>query len=261
MLIKGEKIRELREERGYALADLAEKAGISVSYLSEIERGAKKPSLKIIDKLAQTLNVNKSLLVEVDQDSAGISLGDKLRILRESKGLSLTELASEVGLSVSYLSEIERNNTYPATNTLRVLAEKLGVSVSTLVGKAGPLGSKLRIAREEQGLTQVELAKAAGVSPGLIGQIEHGKVQPSLHTIEKIAQVLGYSPCYFILEDAGIEDMLRAMSPEVREILTNENVQAVLRLVCDCTEKEMTFILNFIKLYKKSGVTSQYSEF
>lgn len=254
MLIKGEKIRELREERGYSLADLARKAGISVSYLSEIERGTKKPSLKVIDKLARTMNINKSLIIDVEQGTAEISLGDKLRIMRENKGMSLTELASQVGLSVSYLSEIERNNVYPATATLRNIAEKLGVSVATLIGKISPLGSRLKAAREEQGLTQVELAKSAGVSPGLIGQIEHGKVQPSLQTLEKIAQVLGYSPCYFIMEDSGVDEIVRAMSPELREILMNEKVQSVLRLICDCTEKELTFILNFIKLFKRSNV-------
>lgn len=255
MLIKGEKIRELREERGYSLADLAQKAGISVSYLSEIERGAKKPSLKVINKLARTLNINKSLIIEVDQDSTEITLGDKLRMVREKKGISLSELACQVGLSVSYLSEIERNNVYPATSTLRNIADRLGVSVTTLVGKAGPLGSRLKAAREEQGLTQVELAKSAGVSPGLIGQIEHGKVQPSLQTLEKIAQVLGYSPCYFILEDTSLDEIVRAMSPELREILMNSKVQSVLRLICDCSEKELTFILNFIKLFKRSGVS------
>lgn len=254
MLIKGEEIRRVREERGYSLVELAEKAGVSVSYLSEIERGAKKPSLKVLERIAQSLNINKSLLIELDQNLQSIKLGDKLKIIRESKGLSLTELADQVNLSVSYLSEIERNNTYPAATTLRVLADKLEVSLVSLMGKAGPLGSKLRIAREEQHLTQVELAQAAGVSPGLIGQIEHGKVQPSLQTIEKIAQVLGISPCYLILEEAGIDDVISSLSPEIRQLLNEKNVQAVLRLVCDCTERELAFILNFIKLYKRQGL-------
>jgi len=39
MKFKGEKIRQLREERGMTLTGLSRRAGLSVSYLSEIERG------------------------------------------------------------------------------------------------------------------------------------------------------------------------------------------------------------------------------
>lgn len=253
MLVRGDRIRELREERGYSLADLAHKANISVSYLSEIERGTKKPSLRTIDRIAASLNVSKSQLVEVEEGEQSITLGEKIRLLRESKGITLSTFAQQVGISVSYLSEIERGNVYPAIHTLKKIAEAVGVSVSNLIGKGGSLGAKLRMAREEQGMTQADLARAAGVSPGLIGQIEHGKVQPSLQTIEKIAGVLGTSPCYFIIDEAGVEDMVRLMSPALRELLADPKVQAVLKLICSCTEKELKFILDFIKLYKRSG--------
>lgn len=253
MIIRGERIRELREERGYALADLAQRANISISYLSEIERGAKKPSLRTMDRIADALNVNKSQLVQIDEGEQSVGLGEKIRLIRESKVMTLSDFAHQVGISVSYLSEIERGNVYPAVHTLRAIAENLEVSVSNLVGRGGSLGAKLRMAREEQGLTQAELARSAGLSPGLIGQIEHGKVQPSLQTIEKVAGVLGTSPCYFIIDEAGVEDMVHLMSTDLRDLLADPNVQAVLRLICNCTEQELKFILDFIKLYKRSG--------
>ncbi len=256
MIIRGQKIRESRKERGLSLIGLSQRTGISVSYLSEIERGAKKPSLKTIEKIAAALNVPKIQLLEIEGDEQSISLGEKLRLLRETRGKTLGKFAEEAGISVSYLSEIERGNVYPAVHTLKKMAERLEVPLSSLVGKGGPLGSKLKVAREEQGLTQGELARAAGVSPGLIGQIEHGKVQPSLKTIEKLSEVLGTSPCYFIKDDIGIDDMMSQMSPALRDMLANPNVQAVLRLVCNCTSEELKFILNFIKLYKCSGSTA-----
>lgn len=253
MLIRGERIRQLREERDCSLAEFAAKAGISVSYLSEIERGAKKPSLKTIDKIAAALNVPKSHLVEISGDSKGVSLGEKLRLLREQKGWTLSEFAQKAAVSVSYLSEIERGNVYPAIDTLKRIASVLEVSLQDLVGRGGILGSKLRMIREEQGLTQGELAKQAGVSAGLVGQIEQGKVQPSLQTVEKIAEAVGVSPCYFLIDDAGVEDLIRAMSPELRDLLTDPKVQSVLRLICSCTAEELKFIFDFIKLYKKHG--------
>ncbi|MGB9905066.1 MAG: helix-turn-helix domain-containing protein, partial [Desulfotomaculales bacterium] len=40
MTVKGEKIRAVREQRGCTLEELSRRAGLSPSYLSEIERGA-----------------------------------------------------------------------------------------------------------------------------------------------------------------------------------------------------------------------------
>lgn len=253
MLIKGGIIRQLREERGCSLGEFAGKAGISISYLSEIERGAKKPSLKTIDKIAATLNIPKSQLVEVSSDSKGIALGEKIRLLREQKNWTLSVFAGKADVSISYLSEIERGNVYPAIQTLKRISQALDVSLQNLIGRGGVLGSKLRMVREEQGLTQGDLAKQAGVSAGLVGQIEQGKVQPSLQTVEKIAQATGVSPCYFLIDEAGVEDLLQAMSPDLREILNDPKIQSVLRLICSCTPEELKFIFDFIKLYKMHG--------
>ncbi|NYE56432.1 helix-turn-helix domain-containing protein [Carboxydothermus ferrireducens] len=257
MTVKGNKIRELREERGLTLNELSKKAGLSISYLSEIERGSKKPSLKTIDKIAKALNVNKAQILETEQLEVSLTLGERIRLIREEKKLTISELAVRVGISVSYLSEIERDTVNPSVATLRRIAEELGVSVADLMGKEHSLGYKLKKLREDMGLTQAELASQAGVSPGLIGQIEQGKVQPSLKTIEKLAEVLGTTPCYFILEQTSPEQMLNLMSPELRELLLNPNVQSLLSSICTLNEKELQFILNFIQLFKKSGVMEE----
>ncbi len=252
MRIFGKRIRELREERGYSLQQLAQKSTISTSYLSEIERETKCPSLKTLNKIAKALNYPCDQLLERGGSERGIVLGERLRILREKAGRGLKSLAAEANISVSYLSEIERGNVYPAIDTLKKIAAALEISLTSLVNSSGSLGYKVRKIREEQGLTQNKLARAAGVSTGLIGQIENGKVQPSLKTLEAIGKALGISPCYFIADDVGIESFLSHISPEVRSLLMEPQVQSILRLACNCTEAEMQFILNFIRLYKRS---------
>lgn len=255
MIVRGEQIRSLREERGYTLQDLARRANLSLSYLSEIERGSKRPSLKTIDKLAAALNVSKTQLIEGDLTDSGLSLGDKIRLMRGDKNQSLQELAHKAGISLSYLSEIERGTVYPALSTLKRVAEGLGVPPITLMGHEGTLGHKLKALREEYGLTQAQLASLAGVTAGLIGQIEQGKVQPSLKTLEKLAEVMGVTPCYFIMEPGAVDQMLSLMNPELRELLMQPNVQSVLSLICNLNEKELQFILNFIQLFKKAELT------
>lgn len=255
MIVRGEHIRSLREERGYTLQDLARRANLSLSYLSEIERGSKRPSLKTIDKLAGALNVAKTQLIEGDLTDSGLSLGDKIRLIRTEKDMSLQELAQKAGISLSYLSEIERGTVYPALSTLRRVAEGLSVLPATLMKHEGTLGHKLKALREEYGLTQAQLASLAGVTAGLIGQIEQGKVQPSLKTLEKLAEVMGVTPCYFIMEPGAVDQILSLMNPELRELLMHPNIQSVLGLICNLNEKELQFILNFIQLFKKSELS------
>ncbi|MEU3646788.1 helix-turn-helix transcriptional regulator [Lentzea sp. NPDC034063] len=54
----GRKLRETREERGDRLVDVADRAGISVQYLSEIERGRKEPSSEMIAAVAGALGID-----------------------------------------------------------------------------------------------------------------------------------------------------------------------------------------------------------
>jgi transcriptional regulator with XRE-family HTH domain/quercetin dioxygenase-like cupin family protein len=53
------------------------------------------------------------------------------------------------------------------------------------------IAAVLRSARRARGLTQREVAAQAGVSPGLIGQIETGRTRPSVGTLLEVASVLG----------------------------------------------------------------------
>jgi len=53
-----QKIRELRKERGLTLRQLAEKAGCTQSYISQIETGLTVPSLSMVGRLAAALKIN-----------------------------------------------------------------------------------------------------------------------------------------------------------------------------------------------------------
>lgn len=52
------------------------------------------------------------------------------------------------------------------------------------------LGKNLRQIREEQNVTQGEIAEALGVGRDFISKIENGKTNPTLATISKIAKAL-----------------------------------------------------------------------
>jgi transcriptional regulator with XRE-family HTH domain len=56
-------------------------------------------------------------------------LCDRLRVIRESKQLSLEDIESRTGLSRSYVSRVESGHAVPSIQTLEKWAVALGVSV------------------------------------------------------------------------------------------------------------------------------------
>jgi len=54
----GKNIKLLRTRRGLSQADFAEKANISITFLSNIERGIKYPQPEILSKIANALGVD-----------------------------------------------------------------------------------------------------------------------------------------------------------------------------------------------------------
>ena len=58
----GEFIRDLRRSARFSLRELAEKAGVSNPYLSQIERGLRKPSAEVLGQIAAALRVSTPLM-------------------------------------------------------------------------------------------------------------------------------------------------------------------------------------------------------
>ena len=58
----GEFIRDLRRNARFSLRELAEKAGVSNPYLSQIERGLRKPSAEVLAQIAGALRVSTPLM-------------------------------------------------------------------------------------------------------------------------------------------------------------------------------------------------------
>ncbi len=64
----GKKIRYYREKYKLKIKDLHEKTDLSISYISEIERGVKNPTLETLSKLSNALGVNISEFIGKEQN-------------------------------------------------------------------------------------------------------------------------------------------------------------------------------------------------
>src|SRR5204863_8886352 len=63
--IMGRVIRRERQDRRLTIKELGDKAGLSEIYVGEIERGQKYPSAKVLESIAQALDLDVADLLEL----------------------------------------------------------------------------------------------------------------------------------------------------------------------------------------------------
>jgi len=59
-------VRELRVSKGITLEALAHDVGLSYSYVGELERGRRNPTLKVIEQIARALEVDALVLLQAE---------------------------------------------------------------------------------------------------------------------------------------------------------------------------------------------------
>ncbi|HSU80410.1 MAG TPA: helix-turn-helix domain-containing protein [Candidatus Angelobacter sp.] len=89
-------------------------------------------------------------------------LGAKIKKLRESKGLSLSECAERASVAKSYLSTIERGlRSNPSIQFIEKIADVLNVSVTSLINDETTLEETLAKANQELDKDWLDLVKEA----------------------------------------------------------------------------------------------------
>jgi transcriptional regulator with XRE-family HTH domain len=107
-------------------------------------------------------------------------LGERLRRLREMRGMSMRALALASGLSANALSMIERGLTSPSVSTLYKLADALAVPVTTFFGEEEERRKVIYLKAREG--TRVPFER--GFWEGRGGEKFIGRVEPFVLTLE-----------------------------------------------------------------------------
>ena len=99
----GRNLKLLRTNRGYSQAFLAEKADISITYLSRIERGLNFPKPEIIVQIAEGLDIEIYELFKIDHTPRAKQNNHKKLISSLSKEMTqkVTSLMESVFLKYS----------------------------------------------------------------------------------------------------------------------------------------------------------------
>jgi transcriptional regulator with XRE-family HTH domain len=100
----GERVRQLRRERGLMLKDMAAHLGVSSAYLSALERGERgKPTFTLIQGVLQYFNI---IWDEADELARLADLSDpRVRIDTAGVGPRATLLANRLAREIGNLSE------------------------------------------------------------------------------------------------------------------------------------------------------------
>ena len=77
----GPRLRSLRTARGLTLRELAQRAGVTESFLSQAERGVATPSIASVQRIARGLGLSiADLFAEVESAGLVVRAGDRRRI-------------------------------------------------------------------------------------------------------------------------------------------------------------------------------------
>ena len=153
----------------------------------------------------------------------------RLSNARFRQGLAASHVSYAAGLSESVVRSVEDSVQLPKIDTIERIACALGVAPCWLAfGQEGDLqwagrsqrpalrdeppdaipggivyramnaavSERLKLKRDQLGLSLRQLSEAAGVSFETIRKIETGKAIPKVDTCERIAIALGVSPCW-----------------------------------------------------------------
>lgn len=130
------------------------------------------------------------------------TIGERIKYLREARGLSQHELAVQTGLQRGNISHYERDKVKPSAEAIVQLASTLGVTSDWLLtgrqaiareSASAGVQERLRDLRLSRGLGEQDLGQCTGLSPDDVIAWETGELGPSTDELTKLAGFFGVS--------------------------------------------------------------------
>lgn len=149
-----ERIREIRKTFGLSLEAFGERIGISKTSVSRLEKNERNPSKQTIKLICKEFKINQNWLksgigemfsndqdIFLDDLTELSSLGERIKELRMSVGLSQKEFGIRIGVSDTAVSKIERGERNPSEQTIISICREFDVNESWLKEGTGNMFS------------------------------------------------------------------------------------------------------------------------
>lgn len=216
----GEKIVEQRKRKGITQQELADALNISRSTLAGYEAENKKPSYKVLVRIAEYFGVTTDYLLGAEGDAMGTEekineitqrVGRNIRSIREQAGLSQDEFAEGFSVKQPTVANWETGKRQPDLNMLIQIAQFGGTSLDDLVMKelTPPVPLYVRnmvYLRKKRGYSQGELATVLGLQgASSIELVESGKCELPVSKLVRLADFFGVTMDQITKQDLSQE--------------------------------------------------------
>ncbi len=187
-------IRERARTLGMTMQDLADRAGVSYGYMTDVSRGRRHMGVKVQARVASALEAPAKVAPAQCANRQGEVVSGESSYIRERArelGMTMQELADRVGVSYGYMSMVARGH-----RNMGVKLQARMDSVLEAPAKVAP-AQPACIDREAvwdrmnaHGISQNEVARRAGISSANLSQIMNGRNNPSPGVLKRLHGVL-----------------------------------------------------------------------
>jgi transcriptional regulator with XRE-family HTH domain len=144
-------------------------------------------------KPLRSLPADDDIIERADDPDPSAEIGEQIRELRKVKGLTLQQMADRIGVSVGYLSQIERNRSKLPVATLKSISDVLGVHMNWFFQGAGKGPAEERDVIVRAGNRRRMSFTGLGIVEELLSPNLSGPLEMLLSTIEPQADSGDYS--------------------------------------------------------------------
>jgi len=113
-------------------------------------------------------------------DLSRLQLGERLRQARTDAKMSLREMARRVGVSASFISQVELGRATPSIGTLYAIVSELGLSLDSMMAGAGtelPVSESVPVERFEEALPVQLPVRRGDTLPGFQAAAERPEIK------------------------------------------------------------------------------------
>ena len=187
-------IRERARTLGMTMQDLADRAGVSYSYMTQVARGRQSMGVKVQARVESALKAPAKIAPAQCANRQGCVVTGESSFIRERArelGMNLRELADRAGVSYGYLSQVSRGRRSVGVKVQARVESALEAPVKIAPAQPACIDREAVWGRmDAHGFSQNEVARRAGISSANLSQIMNGRNNLSPVVLKKLHGVL-----------------------------------------------------------------------
>ena len=187
-------IRERARTLGMTMQDLADRVGVSYSYMTQVARGRQSMGVKVQARVESALHAPAKIAsAQCANRQEAVASGESSFIRERARALGMTmrELAEKAGVSYGYLSQVARGHRSMGVRVQARIASALEAPAKVAPAQPACIDREAMWERmDAHDISQNEAARRAGISSAHLSQIMNGKTSPSAVVLRDLHGVL-----------------------------------------------------------------------